>query len=71
MPTPLPRELRTLVQAAEERPFLTLRWLRQLVASERVPTYKLGGKVLIDLHELDEFVRASRRPAKSQNGNAA
>ena len=67
---PAERELRTLSQAAQERPFLTLRWLRQLVAEHRIPSYKLGGKVLVDLAELDAFIEASRRGPQPEKASA-
>jgi len=55
------RDLRTLPQVVAERQYLTIRWLRRLIYEGRVPSYKLGGKVLVDLGEIDAFVEASRR----------
>lgn len=50
------RNLRTLPQAVEERPFLTIRWLRNLIYERGIPSYRLGGRVLVDLDELDACV---------------
>ncbi len=55
------RDLRTLPQVVAEREYLTIRWLRRLIYEGRVPSYKLGGKVLVDLEEIDSYVEASRR----------
>ena len=57
------RELATIRQVMEERPFLTERWLRRLRAERRVPTWEAGGRVLFDLNELDSYIESSRREA--------
>jgi hypothetical protein len=54
------RQLVTLHQATEERPWLTERHLRRLVYERRVPFYKPAGKLLFDLSELDRWAEASR-----------
>lgn len=57
------RKIVTLAQAVEQRPFLTLRHLRRLIFERRLPFYKAGGKVLVDLDEIDAWVESNRRPA--------
>lgn len=54
------RQLVTLKAATEVRSWLTERYGRRLIAERRLPYYKVGGRVLIDLHELDALVEASR-----------
>jgi hypothetical protein len=58
----------TLAQLVELRPFLTERWVRSMVASgrgrseeDRLPHYRVGGKLVFDLDEFDAFVRRGRR----------
>jgi excisionase family DNA binding protein len=58
------RQVVTLKQALEARPFLTERHLRRLVAERRMPFYKLGGKLLFDLDEIDNLVDACRFEAR-------
>lgn len=58
----------TLDQLVTARPFLTPRWVRSMVASERpeperFPHYKVGGKLVFDLEEVDAFVRRDHRGA--------
>lgn len=50
----------TLTQLCDERPFLTERWVRRMVAQRRIPHYKLGGKLVFDLGEVDDMVRSHR-----------
>lgn len=52
--------LKTLRQLVVARPFLSERWVRSLVDADRIPHYKLGGKLLFDLDEIDDFVRKTR-----------
>jgi excisionase family DNA binding protein len=52
--------LRTVAQAAEERPWLTERYLRRLIYERRIEYFKVGGRVLVDLDQLDRFVEAHR-----------
>lgn len=52
--------LRTVAQAVDEREWLTERYLRRLIFERRVPHYKIGGRVLIDLDELDALVQRHR-----------
>jgi hypothetical protein len=37
------------------------RWLRHMARTGRLGTYKVGGKLLVSLNELDELVVAGRR----------
>lgn len=54
------RELVPLVKVPAERPWTNERWLRRLVSERRLPFYKVGGRVLIDLRELDALAEAGR-----------
>ena len=54
------RHLVTLAQAVEARPWLTERFLRRLVAERRVPYFKVGGKLLFDLDDLDALAERGR-----------
>jgi len=60
---PQDRHLVNLDQVVEARPFLTKRHLRRLIAEHRIPTWKFGGRVLLDLDDVDRLVEASRRDA--------
>ena len=55
------RELRLLAQAVAERPWLSLRYLRRLVYEGRIRHYKVGGKVLVDLADIDALAESGRR----------
>jgi excisionase family DNA binding protein len=57
------RSLVRLNQAVEVRPWLTERWLRQLVYERRIRFYKVGGRLLFDLDDLDRFAEQGRREA--------
>lgn len=59
------RNLRTIKGAIGERPWLTERWLRRMIYEGRIAYFKVGGKVLVDLDELDAYVEAGRREAKA------
>lgn len=73
------RNLVTLRQAEEARPWATERFLRRLVAERRIPYHKLGGKLLLDLDELDALAErgrveppaAVRVPASKRNTGAS
>jgi excisionase family DNA binding protein len=39
------------------------RFARRLVSDRRLPIYKLGKLVRVSTDDLDEYLRASRRPA--------
>lgn len=59
-------EYRTIAQAVQERPWLTERYLRRLVFERRVPFSKVGGRVVVDLLELDLLVSSSRIEARGE-----
>ena len=54
------RELVPLLDVPEHRPWVTTRWLRRLVYERRIPFHKVGGRVLIDLADLDAFAERGR-----------
>jgi len=54
------RQLATLVQVVEARPWLTERWLRRLVAERRVAYHKCGGRLLFDLADIDALAEGGR-----------
>ena len=54
------RQLVTLQQAVEQRPWLTERWLRRLVYERRVPFHKVGNRLVFDLADLDTLVEQGR-----------
>jgi hypothetical protein len=54
-------KLLRLNQAVEERPWLTLRYLRRLVYENKIPHYKVFGKVLVDLADIDALAESGRR----------
>lgn len=61
----MPRELVPLKQVPDHRRWATERILRRLVAERRIPYHKAGGKVLIDLADLDQYTEAARIEAAS------
>lgn len=58
--TPNVRQLVPLVNVPEHRPWVTVRWLRRAVYEETIPFHKVGGRVLIDLADLDALAEAGR-----------
>lgn len=56
----------TLEVAVHERPWAAstgkdpTRWLRRLVSERRLRFYKAGGRVLLDLTDLDSFAESGR-----------
>lgn len=54
------RQLRTLAQVLEERPWTTEPHLRRLVKERRVPFHKAGGKLLFDLADIDAYAERGR-----------
>lgn len=58
-------DLVRLPQLVEQRTFLTERWVRSMCSrkdpDERLPHYRVGGKLVFDLNEVDDFVRRHRR----------
>jgi hypothetical protein len=61
---PNPSAFVTLRQVVEARPWITERWLRRAVQEHRVPFYKVDGRLLFDLDELDQYVMSQRVEAK-------
>ena len=54
------RNLVTLRQLLEARPWLSERFARRLVAERKVPFYKVSGKLLFDLEEVDQLAESGR-----------
>ena len=54
------RELVPLLEVPTVRPWVTARWLRRLVYERRIPFHKVGGRVLIDLADLDAWAESGR-----------
>lgn len=54
------RQLTPLKQVPQHRTWATERVLRRMVAEKRIPYHKCGGKVLIDLVDLDNYTEAGR-----------
>lgn len=54
------RPLVTLPQAISERPWLSERWLRRLVAERRISFHKAGGRLLFDLNDIDQWAETGR-----------
>ncbi len=71
------RDLRSLPQAEEARQWATERYLRRLIAERRIPFHKVGGRVLVDLDDLDAYAEAGRvepchsRPTLVRKGKGA
>lgn len=59
------RNLALLVDVPKRREFVTQRWLRRAVAERRLGYFKLGGRVLIDLDELDTLIERGRVDPRS------
>ncbi len=59
------RRFVTLAQLLAERPWLTERHARRLVAERRIPFYKPAGKLLFDLDEIDAWTEQARVQAAS------
>ncbi len=59
-------ELVSLADAATARPWArsdgkdSTRWLRRLISERRIPYHKVGGRVLLDLADLDALAAAGR-----------
>ncbi len=49
-----------LVKVPTERPWATERKLRRMVAEHRVRYYKVDGRILFDLADLDAYAEAGR-----------
>ena len=55
-----PRNLVTLRQLTQQRPWASERWIRRLVAERRIPYHKVGGKLAFDLDDIDKMAEAGR-----------
>lgn len=60
MTEPDPTTFLTFKQVLDEYPYVTDRWLRRAVHDKKVPFYKLGGRLLFDPAELDQWIRDTR-----------
>ncbi len=58
------RNLATIKQVLQQRPYLTERQLRRFRLERTVPTYKVAGQVLFDLDELDRHVESTLAPSR-------
>lgn len=61
----LPPDIAPLIALGEGR-FAALggvRWLRRLSEEGRVPSYKVGGKVLLSVSEVEAYIVSGRRDA--------
>lgn len=55
------RQLVPLVEVPRLRPWVSVRFLRRLVAERRIPFHRLGGRrILLDLDDLDALAEAGR-----------
>lgn len=54
-------QLREPKQAIAEVPWLSRRYLTRLIQERRIPSYRIGGKVLVDLADLEKLVADGRR----------
>jgi excisionase family DNA binding protein len=60
MATSDPTRFLTLQQVVDEYPWITERWLRRAVHEKRIPFYKVGGRLLFNPDELDQWIRDQR-----------
>jgi excisionase family DNA binding protein len=54
------RDLIPLTKVPDHRPWATVRWLRRATYERRLPFHRVGGKVLVDLADLDAYAEAGR-----------
>lgn len=59
------RHLVPLMKVPVERPHWTERQLRRMVAEKRVSFFKVDGRILFDLDELDAYAERGRVEARS------
>lgn len=59
---PVPSDLVLLTQAAEARPWATVRYLRRLIAERRISSWKVGRRRLVSLAELDRLAATNYTP---------
>jgi hypothetical protein len=60
-----PQTLVPLTEVSQHRPWAKERLLRRYVAEHRVPFYKVDGRILFDLADLDAHVEAGRVEARA------
>ena len=62
-----PRRLTLLtdVHAVPGYDWATTRWLRRQVDVGTLPSYKVSGRVLVDLEDIDAMVEAGRREKRA------
>jgi transcriptional regulator with XRE-family HTH domain len=58
------RDLVPLTKVPNHRPWVTVRWLRRATYERRLPFHRVGGKVLVDLTDLDRMAEAGRVEAE-------
>lgn len=56
----MPKQLVTIKQLTEERSWVSERRTRRWVAEHRMPFYKVDGRILFDLAEVDARAEAGR-----------
>lgn len=67
--------LRTIPQVLAERPALRSagkqqdRWIRRTIYERRIPYYKSGGRVLVDLADIDAYLVGQRIEASAAGGS--
>lgn len=47
---------RTVAEIPDLRPHVTERWLRRLIRERRIVVSKVGGRVFVDLADLDRYM---------------
>ena len=59
----MPKRLTAITEVSEVPGYesFSLRFLRNLIYGNRLANYKVGGRVLIDLDDLDDLVASGRR----------
>ena len=58
------RQLVPLKRVVDHRTWATERLLRRLVSEHRVTFHKVGGKVMFDLRDLDDYAESGRVEAR-------
>jgi excisionase family DNA binding protein len=54
------RQLVSVRQAEEQREWARERFVRRLIFEKRIPYHKVGGKVFVDLADLDAYAERGR-----------
>lgn len=65
MPKLNPEKLVTFNQLVEAHTWMTTRWLRRAVEQKRIPYYKVDGRLLFDLDEVEQYVVRNRQEPKT------